>query len=136
MVACLGMGRDLPIRPPLCSAAKHFSSRMCFTHNENWRVKPQGIIDVFTGGDKDRKRKIGLVAIPAASDLVATALATIGIIYIPASVWQMLRGKTSSPSGANVHVFPIRFAKENRNRLNPRRQVPEGPRCAGQFFRR
>ena len=33
-----------------------------------------------------------MVAVPAASDLLATALAAIGIMYIPASVWQMLRG--------------------------------------------
>lgn len=44
--------------------------------------------DASTG----RKRKIALVAVPAASDLLATALAAIGIMYIPASVWQMLRG--------------------------------------------
>jgi len=59
------------------------------------------------GGDKDRKRKIGLVAIPAASDLVATALATIGIIYIPASVWQMLRGATLFFTG----IFSVTFLK-------------------------
>jgi len=34
-----------------------------------------------------------MVAVPAASDLLATALAAIGIMYIPASVWQMLRGE-------------------------------------------
>ena len=45
------------------------------------------------GDDKGRKRKIAMVAVPAASDLLATALAAIGIMYIPASVWQMLRGR-------------------------------------------
>ena len=44
------------------------------------------------GDEKSRKRKIAMVAVPAASDLLATALAAIGIMYIPASVWQMLRG--------------------------------------------
>eukprot|EP00929_Paragymnodinium_shiwhaense_P065904 TRINITY_DN3300_c0_g2_i1.p2 TRINITY_DN3300_c0_g2~~TRINITY_DN3300_c0_g2_i1.p2 ORF type:complete len:411 (+),score=99.16 TRINITY_DN3300_c0_g2_i1:66-1298(+) len=37
-------------------------------------------------------RKVLLVAIPAAFDLAATAFCCIGIIYIPASVWQILRG--------------------------------------------
>jgi len=36
--------------------------------------------------------KVALVAIPAAFDLLATAFSCIGIMYIPASVWQMLRG--------------------------------------------
>lgn len=36
--------------------------------------------------------KVLLVAIPAAFDLLATALCCMGILYIPASVWQMLRG--------------------------------------------
>lgn len=36
--------------------------------------------------------KVLLVAFPALFDLLATALACIGILYIPASVWQMLRG--------------------------------------------
>ena len=45
------------------------------------------------GEEKGRKRKIAMVAVPAASDLLATALAAIGIMYIPASVWQMLRGE-------------------------------------------
>eukprot|EP00929_Paragymnodinium_shiwhaense_P065903 TRINITY_DN3300_c0_g1_i1.p1 TRINITY_DN3300_c0_g1~~TRINITY_DN3300_c0_g1_i1.p1 ORF type:complete len:407 (+),score=110.28 TRINITY_DN3300_c0_g1_i1:86-1306(+) len=37
-------------------------------------------------------RKVCLVAIPAAFDLLATAFCCIGIMYIPASVWQILRG--------------------------------------------
>merc|ERR1719326_2209377 len=37
-------------------------------------------------------RKVTLVAIPAAFDLAATALCCIGILFIPASVWQILRG--------------------------------------------
>jgi len=37
-------------------------------------------------------QKVVLVAIPAFFDLLATAFCCIGIMYIPASVWQMLRG--------------------------------------------
>merc|ERR1712228_905949 len=36
--------------------------------------------------------KVLLVSIPAAFDLFATAFCCIGILYIPASIWQMLRG--------------------------------------------
>lgn len=43
---------------------------------------------------KTYTQKILLVSIPAACDLLATAFACIGIMYIPASVWQMLRGAT------------------------------------------
>jgi len=46
------------------------------------------------GHTKTYRQKILLVAIPAACDLLATAFACIGIMYIPASVWQMLRGAT------------------------------------------
>jgi drug/metabolite transporter (DMT)-like permease len=38
------------------------------------------------------ERKVLLVAVPAAFDLVATALSCIGILFIPASAWQMIRG--------------------------------------------
>jgi len=37
-------------------------------------------------------QKVCLVAIPAGFDLLATGLCCIGMLYIPASVWQMLRG--------------------------------------------
>merc|ERR1719203_2355648 len=38
--------------------------------------------------------KVLLVSIPAAFDLLATGLACVGILYIPASIWQMLRGSS------------------------------------------
>jgi len=37
-------------------------------------------------------KKVALVAIPAAFDVLATAMCCMGMLYIPASVWQMLRG--------------------------------------------
>lgn len=37
-------------------------------------------------------RKVCLVAYPAGFDLLATAFCCMGILYIPASVWQILRG--------------------------------------------
>lgn len=39
-------------------------------------------------------KKAALVSVPAAFDIVATALSAIGMMYIPASVWQMLRGSS------------------------------------------
>jgi len=41
---------------------------------------------------KTWSQKVLLVAFPAFFDLLATAFCCIGIMYIPASVWQMLRG--------------------------------------------
>eukprot|EP00928_Gymnodinium_smaydae_P049626 TRINITY_DN33326_c0_g1_i1.p1 TRINITY_DN33326_c0_g1~~TRINITY_DN33326_c0_g1_i1.p1 ORF type:complete len:399 (-),score=49.23 TRINITY_DN33326_c0_g1_i1:149-1345(-) len=38
------------------------------------------------------RKKVLLVSIPAAFDLAATGLCCVGMLYIPASVWQMLRG--------------------------------------------
>jgi len=59
-------------------------------------VSPGGPADATTFVDQTSRmtwrKKVLLVAIPAAFDLVATALCCIGIMYIPASVWQMLRG--------------------------------------------
>lgn len=40
------------------------------------------------------RKKVMLVAYPAAFDIVATALCAVGMLYIPASVWQMLRGSS------------------------------------------
>lgn len=37
-------------------------------------------------------RKVVLVAAPALFDIAATVLCNVGMLYIPASVWQMLRG--------------------------------------------
>lgn len=48
--------------------------------------------DVATQPSMTWTRKVIMVAIPAAFDLLATALCCIGIMYIPASVWQILRG--------------------------------------------
>merc|ERR1719382_629171 len=47
-----------------------------------------------TGTGISHMRKVCLVAIPGASDIIATALCSIGMLYIPASVWQMLRGSS------------------------------------------
>lgn len=38
------------------------------------------------------RRKVLMVAYPAAFDILASALTSMGMLYIPASVWQMLRG--------------------------------------------
>merc|ERR1712004_106113 len=37
-------------------------------------------------------RKVKMVSIPAVFDIVATGLCGMGFLYIPASVWQLLRG--------------------------------------------
>eukprot|EP00933_Yihiella_yeosuensis_P066366 TRINITY_DN70615_c0_g1_i1.p1 TRINITY_DN70615_c0_g1~~TRINITY_DN70615_c0_g1_i1.p1 ORF type:complete len:425 (-),score=42.86 TRINITY_DN70615_c0_g1_i1:60-1334(-) len=55
-----------------------------------------------------RRQKIILVAYPAAFDLAATALACTGIMFIPASVWQMLRGATI----IFATLFSITFLKK------------------------
>jgi drug/metabolite transporter (DMT)-like permease len=39
-------------------------------------------------------QKVSMIALPASCDLIATAAGCIGILYLPASVWQMLRGST------------------------------------------
>lgn len=38
--------------------------------------------------------KVRLVSIPSSIDVLATGMGRIGMIYVPASVWQMLRGAT------------------------------------------
>jgi drug/metabolite transporter (DMT)-like permease len=58
-------------------------------------------------GEITFRKKVMLVAYPAAFDLLATAFACIGILYIPASVWQMLRGACLIFSA----IFSITFLK-------------------------
>lgn len=53
------------------------------------------------------RQKVLLVAYPAAFDLIATAFACIGILYLPASIWQMLRGACLIFSA----IFSITFLK-------------------------
>lgn len=59
-------------------------------------VQPEtevGLLDE-TAQQKTYTEKVLLVAFPAAFDLLATAACCIGMMYIPASVWQMLRGSS------------------------------------------
>jgi drug/metabolite transporter (DMT)-like permease len=54
-----------------------------------------GLLDSDADGSKRQlsyTKKVLYVSVPAFLDLVATAACCIGIMYIPASVWQMLRG--------------------------------------------
>merc|ERR1719158_2038699 len=46
----------------------------------------------MTPNTMSRRRKVTLVGIPAVFDILATALCNMGFLYIPASVWQLLRG--------------------------------------------
>jgi len=64
---------------------------------------------VSNGGSSglSHTKKVCLVAIPGAFDILATALASIGMLYIPASVWQMLRGS----SIVFAAMFSITFLK-------------------------
>lgn len=50
------------------------------------------IYDGSGPGSSTYGKKVVLVIVPAAFDIAATALCAIGMLYIPASVWQMLRG--------------------------------------------
>eukprot|EP00443_Scrippsiella_acuminata_P086705 CAMPEP_0115516304 /NCGR_PEP_ID=MMETSP0271-20121206/76693_1 /TAXON_ID=71861 /ORGANISM="Scrippsiella trochoidea, Strain CCMP3099" /LENGTH=362 /DNA_ID=CAMNT_0002946963 /DNA_START=42 /DNA_END=1127 /DNA_ORIENTATION=+ len=45
-------------------------------------------------GELSYRMKVLIVSVPAAFDIAATALCAIGMLYIPASVWQMLRGSS------------------------------------------
>ncbi|GAB1227874.1 hypothetical protein ENUP19_0361G0053 [Entamoeba nuttalli] len=46
-----------------------------------------------------------IVAIPACCDLCATALSNVGLLWIPASIWQMLRGSMTIFSAIFTKVF-------------------------------
>jgi len=58
--------------------------------------------------------KVLMVAVPAFLDLLATAFACIGIMYIPASIWQMLRGACIIFSA----IFSITFLKRRMHAFN------------------
>lgn len=62
----------------------------------------------------EKRRKILMVCIPAAFDLAATAFCCIGILYIPASVWQMIRGS----SLVFCAIFSITFLKRKMYSFN------------------
>lgn len=59
-------------------------------------------------------KKCLIVAFPAFFDLLATALCSIGMLYIPASVWQMLRGS----SIVFAAMFSILCLKRKMYRFN------------------
>jgi len=53
------------------------------------------------------KKKVLMVSIPAAFDLLATAFCCMGMLYIPASIWQMLKGGSIIFCG----LFSVTFLK-------------------------
>mmetsp|Transcript_14970 Transcript_14970/g.41837 ORF Transcript_14970/g.41837 Transcript_14970/m.41837 type:complete len:404 (-) Transcript_14970:75-1286(-) len=59
-------------------------------------------------------QKAALVSVPAAFDIAATALCAFGMLYIPASVWQMLRGS----SIVFAAMFSIIFLKRKMYSFN------------------
>eukprot|EP00448_Togula_jolla_P002691 CAMPEP_0170609646 /NCGR_PEP_ID=MMETSP0224-20130122/22236_1 /TAXON_ID=285029 /ORGANISM="Togula jolla, Strain CCCM 725" /LENGTH=370 /DNA_ID=CAMNT_0010934967 /DNA_START=172 /DNA_END=1284 /DNA_ORIENTATION=+ len=88
---------------------------VCIARSQRWgQSKRSPLIDASPGmltldedNDPDWGRKVCTVAYPAAFDLLATALCCMGILYIPASVWQMLRGA----SMVFCAIFSITFLK-------------------------
>jgi len=74
---------------------------LCFDR-DLWAKKRGGmessLIDAqLTNGASDHagpswKRKVMMVSMPAFFDVLATGLCSMGFLYIPASVWQLLRG--------------------------------------------
>mmetsp|Transcript_41170 Transcript_41170/g.74386 ORF Transcript_41170/g.74386 Transcript_41170/m.74386 type:complete len:398 (+) Transcript_41170:65-1258(+) len=55
-------------------------------------VLDDAIVPTAQEGAPSEFRKLMLSVIPAAFDLLATGLCDMGFVYIPASVWQLLRG--------------------------------------------
>jgi drug/metabolite transporter (DMT)-like permease len=53
-----------------------------------------------------------LLGLPAICDLVGTALMSVGLLYLPASVWQMLRGAMIVFS-ALLHAFALKRTQHN-----------------------
>mmetsp|Transcript_119156 Transcript_119156/g.342378 ORF Transcript_119156/g.342378 Transcript_119156/m.342378 type:complete len:397 (+) Transcript_119156:59-1249(+) len=69
------------------------------------------------GGDSNGisyMRKVILVSIPAAFDILATALCAYGMMYIPASIWQMFRGS----SIVFAALFSITFLRRRMYAFN------------------
>lgn len=50
---------------------------------------PPGVLDT---AEASWSKKVVMVSIPAVFDILATGLCSMGFMYIPASVWQLLRG--------------------------------------------
>merc|ERR1719359_2241875 len=57
-------------------------------------MTPDAEVALLKGDAKSKSytQKVLLVSIPAAFDLLATAFCCMGMLYIPASIWQMLKG--------------------------------------------
>lgn len=71
-------------------------------------------LSTLRNGQPSYFKKCCYVAFPAAFDLLATALCCIGMLYIPASVWQMLRGS----SIIFAAIFSILFLKRKMLSFN------------------
>lgn len=70
-------------------------ARMCSKSDE--KETPLMVDQVGTSvaqSETPYRTKVLLVSVPAAFDIIATALSALGMLYIPASVWQMLRGSS------------------------------------------
>lgn len=58
-------------------------------------------------GTVSHKKKVFMVSVPAAFDLLATAFCCMGMLYLPASIWQMLKGGSIIFCG----LFSVTFLK-------------------------
>jgi len=77
----------------MCLALVVYEVQRCMTKNENDETQSlQTNGDIGENEDSGHWKMYFYVAGPALCDLVATSLMNIGLLYIQASVWQMLRG--------------------------------------------
>eukprot|EP00927_Polykrikos_kofoidii_P050463 TRINITY_DN4437_c0_g1_i1.p1 TRINITY_DN4437_c0_g1~~TRINITY_DN4437_c0_g1_i1.p1 ORF type:complete len:431 (-),score=59.28 TRINITY_DN4437_c0_g1_i1:164-1345(-) len=82
----------------LAMAVVGFVDKCCRSAFGGQPMQPDADVSLLESTTDDSKprmsyqKKVMLVSVPALLDLLATAACCIGIMYIPASVWQMLRG--------------------------------------------
>ena len=67
--------------------------------------KKKGIVVEKKENEPSHLKTYLVVAIPACCDLCATALMNVGLLWIPASIWQMLRGSMTIFSAIFTHFF-------------------------------
>lgn len=69
------------------------------------KKKGDPIAEAGEGKPQSHLKTYLIVAIPACCDLCATAISNVGLLWIPASIWQMLRGSMTVFSAIFTKVF-------------------------------
>ena len=110
----LTLGRPHSPPTPASAPAPPRSPARLIPSSPSPSLSPQAGSESGGGSKRSALREVALLALPTAFDLVATVLMNVGLLYVTASVYQMMRGAEMLFAAA----FAITFLGRRLNRFH------------------